>query len=144
MKLNPRLTNDCSGVIPLYVPCLKCMTLAYLYDTNIHNKKSTHTYLVLNQTHNFSLTIRGGQLVELLYKRSSKESNLKQVCSDLEVVKLCENGWYLFKILMITMLSILLTDSVFFSRGSDLTTTNVCPLVRYQFVKLYRIDYNSL
>ena len=105
LKLNSRLTNDCSGVIPLYVPCLKCMTLAYLYDTNIHNKKSTHTYLVLNQTHNFSLTIRGGQLVELLYKRSSKESNLKQVCSDLEVVKLCENGWYLFKILMITMLS---------------------------------------
>ena len=94
MKLNPRLTNDCSGVIPLYVPCLKCMTLAYLYDTNIHNKKSTHTYLVLNQTHNFSLTIRGGQLVELLYKRSSRESDLKQVSSELEVVKLYENGLY--------------------------------------------------
>ena len=35
-----------------------------------------------------------------------------------------------------------------FSRSSDLTTTNVSPSVRpsvsYQFVKLYRIDYNSL
>ena len=70
------------------------MTMAYLYDTNIHNKKSTHTYLVLNQTHNFSLTIRGGQLVELLYKRSSRESDLKQVSSELEVVKLYENGLY--------------------------------------------------
>ena len=61
-------------LIPLYVHCLKCMTLAYLYDMNIHNKKSTHTYLVLNQTHNFTLTTTKDLIEQFIYTKQTISS----------------------------------------------------------------------
>ena len=51
-------------------------------------------------------------------------------------------------LIIVLQCSLEVKRNYFFSRGSDLTTPNVClsvsPSVSQQFVKLYRIDYNSL